>query len=201
MEQGRRVGRTRFEDLIVDLDDAMEAYDNVQRNVVAELVTIGIQPKKKPNMPEPELQRPVSEMTNEELGDFQGECAAWEAFLGSQLGIYKAKAMALKERSERLLSKLKNEAIGNGVAVTRAADMAKDDNRYGKARVEFIKAKGVSEAIEKRLEGLANQRKACSRYVEIRVREIDAHTRTESVNNRRRTRTTGGSKGAPTFRK
>jgi hypothetical protein len=194
MEQGRRVSRTQFEKLIVDLDQTMSAYNEASREVVRELIDLGIQPKQRPEMDEPVLGR-ISVMTNEELGDFQGECAVWEAYLGSQLGIWKAKTLALKKRSERLLATLKTEFREQGVSATVAADMAKDDERYGKADVEYIKAKGVAEAIEKRLEGLANQRKACSRYVEIRVREIDAHTRGENI---RKTKPTGG---VPRFRR
>jgi hypothetical protein len=193
MEQGRHVQRTKFEELIPNLDEAVEGYNNVKKNVVKELVAIGIQPKQRPKMPEPELKVRISEMTNEELGDFQGECATWEAFLGSQLGIYESHRDALNGKLRRILSRLKNELKDKKVAASNRADMAKDDDRYARIEAELLVAKGAAKGIAERLEGLKNLRKAASRYVEIRVREIDAHTRTSNVQKRR--------SGAPTFRK
>lgn len=194
MEQGRRVARVPFEKLIVDLDEALQAYEDIPDAVRRELAKIGLKPKTMPKMPEPELERSLSRMTNDELGDFQGQCAVWEAFLGEKFGDYKTIAVALKARNDRLLKKITEELREQAVPATRAKEQAKEDPRYCKALAEFTVPQRVAAELEERREGLKNQRKACSRYVEIRVKEIEAHTRTENVNNRRTRR-------SPTFKR
>lgn len=186
MERGRRVDRIRFDDLIVDLDEVMEAYNKVPEAVRAELAKLGVEPKKKPKMPEPELDQVLSRMTNDDIGDFQGRCSVWEAYYAEKMGEYKTIAVAYKNRDDRILKRITEQLREQGVPATRAKEQAKEDNRYCKYVAETLIPLRTAAELEERIGGLRKQREACSRYVEFRVKEMEAHTRTENIQNRRR---------------
>lgn len=131
----------------------------------------------------PRLDVAVSELTDAELGDKQGEFAVWEAYLGPLVSDADSQAEVCKAKRDYLLAELKKHAVG---PQTGRADKAKTDPRFVDADADWLTAREVSRTVRATLDGQETQRKVCSRYVELRAREIDALTRTHNVQNRRR---------------
>lgn len=184
-----RVNRARFDALLDDMEEAQNLYRGVRSEAVTTLHALGIEPRRKPKVGRPRLQGPVSQMTDAELGDVQGEFSVWEDFLGEQFSEYKLQAVLIKKERDYVLARLKDKATGPQAG---KADKAKSDLRYIRLDAEFELASAVADRIQRAHDGLKTQRKVCSRYVELRTREIDGNQRTGSVQNRRR--------GAPRFR-
>ena len=188
---GRRVEPSRFGEVLTDIDEQLAKYANVEREANLILKKMGVPAPRRPDMPDmPQLRGPVSEMTDAELGDAQGDFAVWEAYLGPLVADAETQVEVKKSIRDYLLSKLKENATGPQAG---RADKAKTDPRFVDADTDLLAAKRVLKALKAAFDGQETQRKVCSRYVEIRTREIDAHTRTENVQKRRA--------GAPRFRR
>jgi len=189
--RGSSVNLARFDALLTNYEGARDLYRSVRSEVVRNLQELGITPRRRPNMERPRLRGPVSQMSDAELGDIQGEFSVWEDFIGEQLALHETQAQAMEAESKHLMSRLKDEAGG---PVAGRADKAQGDPRYVRAHQEFLVQKGTARSLQQALEGLTNQRKVVSRYIEIRTREIDGVRRTHNVQNMRKGR------GAPEFR-
>jgi len=188
---GRQAAPSGMGDVLTDIEEQLTKYDAVPGRANRILKKLGIPAARRPKMAEkPQLTGRVSEMTDAELGDRQGEFAVWEAYLEPLIGDADTQADMCKARRDYLLSKLKQNATGPQAG---RADKAKTDPRFVDADTEWLVAKKVARELRAACEGQETQRKVCSRYVEIRRMEHDALVRTDNVQKTRR--------GTPRFRR
>lgn len=178
-------------EILLDIDEQLAKYDAVPGRMNAILKKLGIPAPRRPKMRDmPRLEGRISDMTDADLGDKQGEFAVWEAYLEPLIGDADAQTDACKARRDYLMSELKKNATG---AQAGRADKARTDSRFVDADAELLAARGVARVIRATFSGQETQRKVCSRYVEVRKMEHEALTRTHNVQKQRH--------GAPKFRR
>lgn len=176
-----RVNRPEFDKLVLQMDEQMDLYLRIPERVKKRLEARGLEPMPRPRGDRPYITKSISQMTNEELGDIQGDFAVWEAYIGEVVGEVETDVSTIKAARKALLSAIKDELANQNVPTSARADRAQADTRFEHMDARWTESSAELKELKAMLEGLQKQREACSRYVTIRKTEIETHTRNENI--------------------
>jgi len=167
-----------------ELDALMQGFDQVQEEALTRLRAAGLLYRLTPGTPSPPQGiGPISGLSNDDLGDLQGELATWIGFLGDAVADLMSERDETESALKTMLSIVRQTKYGTK---EEREDKTQSDPRVIQAKLRVLGTKRRLRKVEGVMNGLDGVRKALSRYVEIRKLELEAILRGENVTKMRR---------------